>query len=403
MNKTSEELGVSRPQPVLGTDWFDAERARAYGRVVAVASLLFAAANVAIFIQSARLDSNGLPLPNDFAAFWAGSRLAVDRQPSLAYDLLAIGAQEHTQTQAASGGRVLPYMYPPIFLLLTLPFALLPYVPALIGFTVAGFASFTALMRRLLPRSWPWLTIVACPGAVVNGLVGQNGFISASCFAAGALLLDTRPLLAGASLGLLAFKPHLALGVPVALACARRWRALAACAGSACLLAFLSWLALGTQTWAAFLHAATITAGVLRAPNVYGSGASLYAATLILGGSFRSAIVVQAVSAVAALTCLTAACLRRPGAHAEFACTVCACLLCTPYLMDYDLVCLTVPLACLATQATRTGWRSWEKLVASAAYLIPFGARTLSMDGAPLTPILLWCLLALTTRRAISR
>ncbi len=344
-----------------------------------------------------------MPLPNDFAAFWSGARLAILHQPALAYDATAIGIQEHTQTQAASEGRVLPFMYPPIFLLFSLPFGLLPYVTALLAFTLVFYAAFAGLVHRLLPADWPWLPVAGFSGAVVNALVGQNGFISAGCFAAAALLLTRAPVAAGAILGLLAFKPHLALGVPLALFCACRWRALSAFAASSVALALVSWLALGTQTWQAFLQAAPLTALILRLPNVYGGGGSAFAATMILGGSIWFAWAAQALSACAALACLAFACRRRPGPQAELACTVCACLLCTPYLMDYDLVCLAVPLACLANLAAQTGWRPWEKLVASAAYLLPLAARTLSMHSLPLTPLLLWCLLILTTRRALAR
>ncbi len=389
--------------------WLGAERARAYGTLVSAASLCFGLASLWIYVASAIGDPHHLPLPNDFDAFWSGARLAAAGHAPAAYDASAIGAEEILQAQAASGGRVLPYMYPPVFLLLTLPFAWLAYVPALIAFALAGYASFVTILRRLLPAGWPLLTVVAFPGAIINAVVGQNGFISAGCFAGALLWLDRRPALAGACLGVFAFKPHLALCVPVALLAARRWRALAGCAAAGVGLVLASWAVLGASTWQAFAAALPATGLVLHLANVYGTGCSVYAAVLILGGGFGLAYAAQAAAAIAAAACVGAVAWRKPPATArlgqaasEIACLACAALLCTPYVMDYDLVCLAVPLAWLVRQGVSAGWQPWEKIVAILAYLLPLAARTLALGGVPVAPLVLAALLAVTVRRALA-
>ena len=69
-------------------------------------------------------------------------------------------------------------------------------------------------------------------------------------------------------------------------------------------------------------------------------------------------------------------------------------------MLDYDLACLSVPLAWLASRAGSSGWLPWEKSGLSALYVLPLVARTLTMTaGLPVTPLLLVGLLALIARR----
>ncbi len=50
---------------------------------------------------------------------------------------------------------------------------------------------------------------------------------------------------------------------------------------------------------------------------------------------------------------------------------VSATLVCTPFLLDYDLVCLSLPIAWIVAEAQRTEWQPWEKIVVLAAYAMP--------------------------------
>jgi alpha-1,2-mannosyltransferase len=64
------------------------------------------------------------------------------------------------------------------------------------------------------------LFIIISPAAVGNIFMGQTGFISAALLTAGLQLASTRPIAAGALLGLLSYKPRLGALVPIALAAA---------------------------------------------------------------------------------------------------------------------------------------------------------------------------------------
>jgi hypothetical protein len=75
-------------------------------------------------------------------------------------------------------------------------------------------------------------------------------------------------------------------------------------------------------------------------------------------------------------------------------------MLCTPFLLDYDLVCLAIPLAWIVAQVPRTGWFGWEKIVLLAAYLLPLVARPLgSVSGVGVAPVIVGALLWVCLRR----
>ncbi len=374
------------------------DRARAYAMMLAAGSLALGAGWLGLSATSALHDPAGRPINNDFNAFWSAGRLALHGHARLAYDLHALLLEEQVGAQPVAGQRMLPFMYPPVFLLFCLPFAALPFLLALPVFVLGGYGVFVASIRRLLPRGWPWLPLLGFPGAVIDAASMQNGWLSAACFAGAAFWLEERPVLAGAALGVFAFKPHLGLCIPLALAGARRWTALAACAVSACLLTLLSWAVLGNQAWAGFVAAIPATQVIVQLPNVIGSGCSVYAAAVILGASHHAAAALQVACALAAMAALWRVARRRHGGLPEMAALACAALLCTPYVMDYDLICLAIPLAWLA-RACAGGGRPWEKAVLAIAYPYALAARVLTLAGVPASPLVVAGLLTVVLAR----
>src|ERR1019366_7073866 len=115
------------------------------------------------------------------------------------------------------------FYYPPVFLLICAPLAWLPYLPAFILFQAAGAAAcFFAL--RMIRRDLPLVVFLAFPGLWWAIGTGQNALLTAALFAAGTVLLERRPWLAGLCLGALCYKPHFGLLIPVALIAGGHWR-----------------------------------------------------------------------------------------------------------------------------------------------------------------------------------
>ncbi len=384
-------------EALRGAAWLTEDRARAYGRLIGAAVLILGvAAQVKIFLP-ALADSHWRPLASDFDPFWSGARLALQGHPALAYNLPALRIVENTGAQSSG---LFYYLYPPVWLLLCLPLAALPYPLALAAFLLAGYAACCCCLRALLPRSWPTLPVMALPVLILNATIGQNGFVTGTCFAAAMLLLDRRPALAGACLGVFAFKPQLAVGIPLLLLLGRRWAALLSCGAVALCLVLASWAVLGTAAWQGFFAATPFIGAILHDPGIWPKLVSVFTAIRLAGGGIGLALGVQAACAAVALGCVAYAGLCRPGGGGEIATLAAASLLCTPYVMDYDLVCLSVPMAWLAGRGTRTGWLAWEKTVLAACYLVPALARSANLAaGVSLAPPVMLALLAVVTAR----
>src|SRR6185312_14697841 len=128
-------------------------------------------------------------------------------------------------------------------------------------------ALYWRMARAWLGQRLGVMPILAFPAVLTNVGHGQNGFLSAALFGAGALWLERRPILAGLALGALAYKPHLGLMIPFALAIAGRWKTFAAAA------------------WAAFLADSGLARAALEQGLVGDAKMqSAFAAVRLLGG-----------------------------------------------------------------------------------------------------------------------
>jgi hypothetical protein len=379
--------------------WLTGERATYLGRLLATA-LVCLVAGGAVIIGVEFWQHPGKPMALDFDAFWAAGRLAVSGHAAQAYDNAAIEATERAATSMPPG--YLAFYYPPTALLLCLPLGLIGFTTALAVFLAAEMALLLAFLRQLLPQRWAWLPLLSFPGFLMNGLSGQNAPLSAACFAGAAIWLDKRPIMAGICLGGLVCKPQLAVCVPVALLAARRIRALVACGATALGFCLLSWLVLGTGVWRGFLaNAPNARADIETIAIKWPKLQSFFGAVRLAGGGNTTAYALQAVVSIAALVVLARLAWRRPGAGHEASLMVTAALLFTPFLYDYDVAILAVPMAWLMAQAQRTGWQPWEKILLLVLFLLPLVARAGGLLlGVILAPPLVCALLVLLARRS---
>jgi hypothetical protein len=376
------------------------DRLRAYTRLFGAAMLLLMLA-AAIDLVVDALGPHGRVRSSDFVVFWSSARLAVSGHAAQAYDAAAMYAAEW-QGAVVKGDYYKQFWYPPVFLLLCLPLGLLPYFAAMAAFASAGYITTVACLARLLPRRFPRLPLLAFPGLVISTINVQNGGLSAACFAGAALLIGRRPGLAGACLGVLAYKPHLAIGVPVALLATRNWRAIIGAGASAGGLVALSLLAFGPAPWIAFLHMHASGGATFGGSHDVWKILSLFAILRDWGFGAPAAYAAQGLAALLALSVLAVICARTTSPQIVMAALVPASFAASPYLLDYDLACLGVPLAVLTAGAMRGQWRAWEKSILLAAYLLPLLPRWLNgVIDLPLTPGILGLLLLVIWRRAL--
>jgi hypothetical protein len=383
--------------------WLTADRALSYFKVYIAAHFAVAAFMAWAFHHESVTHGGGRPIGTDFMAFWSAARMALAGDPSRAYDDAAVAAFEHSQAWISADPLMrFPFLYPPTFLLLLLPLGYLGYVPAIVAFLATGYALLTACLRRIVRPLWGWGPLILAPVMLMNTLINQNGAFTASCFGGAMLLLERWPALGGMCLGMLVCKPHLAIITPLALLAARRWRAFFACAGTAIAMCVASWLAFGTDTWLHFIaHAATAKAVLENYPEEWPKMQSVFGAVRVLHGSEAMGYALQALAGLVSVALLLRTAIRQPAAGPLVGAAVAASLLCTPYMFDYDLVCLLVPMAFIGAAALRTGWLAWEKSVLLALFALPLVARLVTTPhGIPLVPPLVFCLLLLCLRRA---
>jgi hypothetical protein len=383
---------------VIREGWITAGRVTGYSRlalaIYAMLAILWG------LLSHDFLDPAGKPLGADFINFYAASDLALHGRLPEAYDVARMEAAEQAIVPAAVG-QVVPWQYPPTFALLILPLALLPYSVAFVLFMVATAALYLWLIHAILPDRRAVLAALAFTAVLVNGLGGQNGFLSAALLGGGLILLETRPIAAGVLLGLLTYKPHLGLLVPFALAAGGYWRTIAAAAITAALFALLAWVAFGAESWQAFWHLIPTMGDYLRAGVLpWDKMASVFAAARLLGASVLVATLLHAlVALVVAALCLLA--WRRSGSlELRVALVVSGTALVVPVLYDYDLVVLAIPMAILAADGIRAGWMPGLRTLLVIVWLMPMiGSSLARYAHLPLMPLVLLALFWACWRR----
>ncbi len=348
------------------------------------------------------VDPAGHPIGADFIDLWSASWLTLHGAPAAVYGVARLWSVERStlvDPAAGFGG----FYYPPMYLLIILPLALLPYVWSLIAWTAATFAAYLGVMWRIDPeRDSLWLAI-AFPGAMVNLTNGQNGFLTLGLLGAALLTLKRRPILAGVMFGLMSYKPQYGVLVPIFLLATGRWRAIVAASVTVALFAALSLAIFGEQTWQAFFLSVSFTRHIVIEQGGPGfeKMQSAFAAARLWGLGVAPAYAFQAAISLITALAVIRVCRRTAKFELHAAALATGALLATPYIMDYDLVVLALPIAWIAIEGRRSGFLPWEKSLLAFVYLLPLFARALAGHAMiPIAPLAMLLLLADIARRA---
>ena len=246
------------------------------------------------------------------------------------------------------------FPYPPPFLLLVLPFAKLPVAWSLLLSQLAQFAALTWALRKLAPdRSYLLFLVGAflCPAASTNVLAGSNAVLVTALIVGGLAVLDSRPLLAGALLGIMVFKPQYFPLLPLALLAAKEKSAFFSMVTCAAVLVIASALLFGPQLWLdwinVYLHPQQV-GGVNGTEWGHRWDESVATCVALLGAPAGLATAAQGLAvAIAAAVVWLAFRSRHPQ---RLAILLCATLLASPHVSNYDLL----PLALAAVLYVRT-------------------------------------------------
>ncbi len=144
------------------------------------------------------------------------------------------------------------WSYPPPALFLVAPLALFPYIAGLIAWSLAGIVALVPAARAFFKDDKDRWLLVAAPAAAINIALGQNGAFTGALMLGGLALWTDRPRWSGVLLGLLIFKPQLAILLPIAVLAERRWSTMFWAAAVAVAVLLASTLVFGVEAWRGF-------------------------------------------------------------------------------------------------------------------------------------------------------
>jgi hypothetical protein len=391
---------------VRDADWLNAKRIRAYCLILFTVNVLGFA--IWIGLSHGMIDHADQPLGTDFMSFYAASKLALTGHAAQAWDPYA-----HQAAQDAIFGRQLGYwafFYPPAYLLICAPLALLPYGLSLFVW-LAGTTGMTVLLaRQWLKQQAPTvitglIPLLAFPALWINIGNGQNAALTTALFLSGCLLLDRRPIIAGLILGLLIIKPQLGLALPFILIASGRWKTFIAAGVSAVALSLAAWLVVGTGGYLAFLHNSELARTTLEQGLVSPARMqSLFAALMLWKSPLWLAYGAQILLSLAVIASACFIIRRyRPDRFALSALMVSTTLLMSPFMLDYDLLLSAIPLSWLIMSGLKNSFQPWEKIMALTVFILPLFARSLALNlHLPLAPLVLLLFYGMVARRIVS-
>lgn len=281
-----------------------------------------------------------------------------------------------------------PFLYPPTWLVLVLPFGALAFAQASALFMAATVVTATLLVGR--HDRWGWLAILASPAAAWTVLAGQNSFLTLGLFWGGLRLVERAPVAAGLLLGLLSYKPQVWLLVPVALLAARQWRALGWTVVTAGGLVLLSAAVLGPDLWLGYLEAMREAGspGIVDRmfKGVFRQMTTPWAMARILGLPPGPSGMLQLVASLLAGVAVWIAYRRFPPGEARIAVLATATLLASPYGLNYELLLLMPAVVSLFRRGAAHGFLRGEWSLHAILWLLPYLIVMLNDLGLPLAP-----------------
>lgn len=298
-----------------------------------------------------------------------------------------------------------PWLYPPHFILLVVPLALLPYWLAFVLWNAGTALPYLAALGRILPARIGWPLALAVPPAYFNLLQGQTGFLTAGFIGLGLVLLRQRPILAGICIGLASIKPHFGLLLPVALIAGGHWRVALAAAASVAVLVLASLLAFGTAPWAAFLaSAAENLQGFEMGTYNFMPMTTVLSTFALAGAGMATARLAQFISLLLMTGVVAWVWWRgqdRDGTFGLQGAVLCiATPLALPMAYTYDLVLLAPAIAWLAADLYGRRGRPWEWLTLAGATVGLMAVIKAAFHlHVQIGPLLMGLLLALALRR----
>jgi hypothetical protein len=351
----------------------------------------------------------------DWMVYYGAIRAAVSGNLALVYDSFRFTDYLNASFRSwlSSPLPFHPWLYPPTFLLLLLPFGYLSFGVSYAAFQAITFAGLAAaIWRGARDRSAAWLPVLAlglCPAASINVFAGQNAFMTGGLLVGGVRLLEHNPYLAGVLLGILTYKPQFCLMIPVALVAARAWRALLTTIATAVAVALITIPVFGIAPWIHWVSllatpSADFYQNWMEWSRMY--GLSVYTCVALIGGTNGVANAAQLAAFLLAAVVVYWSFSRPMHAVLRMTVLLAATILAAPHVSPYDLVLLTIAATLYFLRYNDSGFLPGEIVVMACVWLIPLANPPRATPVGLLTPLLVCalivCAMIRATREALS-
>ncbi|QBQ98661.1 DUF2029 domain-containing protein [Paraburkholderia pallida] len=345
----------------------------------------------------------------DFVVFWAASHVMLNTHAWQVYDYPAFAAIERSLFHDLPKNAFLPWLYPPAFLVLVTPLALLPFTPSYLVFCALSLAVFVPAALRVsgltpdaLASKTAVLFLVASPFVPVALIFGQNALLTAALAALAVYWIDRHPVRAGMCLGLLTIKPQMAMLFPIVLLASRAWRPFLAAAASAAAVTLASTLICGMNAVKLFVANAGMARELVleHDSQFWLASPAPFALFRTAGLSVPLAWIAQGAATTIAI-CVACHVWRRTRDVGLRAAALCAAtLIANPYVWHYELAWLGVAVACLVASGLREGWQAGEQQVLTLAWLLPlYELFNRWLAWPQIGPLVVMLVLLITLRR----
>ncbi len=331
----------------------------------------------------------------DWHVFYNAARLVFEGKLAALYDGHRFTEIMNQRFGMPSAG-LHPWLYPPNFLLLLLPFGVLSFAASLVLFLGVTFGAIMAAFSTIALRGRQLYvaSLILSPAAALTVCLGQNAFLTGALLVGGFGMLARRPIVAGALLGLATYKPQLWLMVPIALIAGRSWKALASALATGALFAAASVAVFGIRPWTDWISLMSGASDVFNRLSEVEmlKGESVYACIVMLGGSPGLANLLQIAAALAAAGAVWWIYSRPAPKDLRLAVLLSAALLATPHVMVYDAVLLVIAATIVFLRGLEEGFRPGELAITLLAWTITAVPPSLLKIGVA-TPFLILALI----------
>lgn len=336
-----------------------------------------------------RFDKQGLL---DFDIFHLVSIMMAEGNLTAAYSEDSF-MQRQSEVLGFTGYPML-WSYPPFFNLVVAPLSVLPIALSYFCFMVVTLGFYVWVLRALAGSSFYTILVLFLPLVLLILRSGQNSFLTGGLIGLTCLLALRRSRWSGVPLGLMAIKPHLALGVGIWSLLDRRWAMAAQSFVVIGIFAGLATWLLGTDIWATALAGIAETADALRAGRfpLYRMN-SLYAFGLTFGLGHAAALALHIAGVVVAVGALVLLSFAKLQPRAFMGAGVVVSALISPYNYDYDLAMLAVAACLLCDTVMRHANKAEQYTLAAVILLIgPYGNALVSLvdrinNDGPISPV----------------